>query len=64
MRNTDLDYYERRLAEETARANSSELDCVRSVHLESAELYRKRIEKLTAATRPNIRLKVLAGGRH
>ena len=49
MRETDLNYYERRLAEELGEAARTDSREVRAVHAKLAEMYRQRIVGLTQA---------------
>jgi hypothetical protein len=46
MREGDLEYFERRLAQELAEAKRSDRRDVRQVHTRMAELYRARIGQL------------------
>jgi hypothetical protein len=43
MRESDLDYYRHRLAEEESRAAESQCPAVRSAHRDLARLYRERL---------------------
>lgn len=49
----DNDYYQRRLAEETAAARTTRCPLAREVHVDLAELYRARLRAfVTAAQAP------------
>ena len=50
MRESDLNYYERRLAEELSEAQSSDSREVQGVHARLAEMYRQRIVGLMQET--------------
>jgi hypothetical protein len=50
MNESDIRYYERRLAEELAEMKRSEEREVQAVHRKLAELYRQRIANLSAGT--------------
>jgi hypothetical protein len=49
MHESDLNYYERRLAEELREADRTDSSEVRAVHSKLAEMYRQRIVGLTQA---------------